>query len=382
MIHEYAQKIRRELHMQPEIGFDLDNTLKVVRRELDTDGIEYVENFGKSSIVATINPEKAQYTIGIRADMDALPITEENDVEYKSRVAGKMHACGHDAHTAMLLAVAKELNEIKDKINCRVKFIFQAAEEGLCGSRLLVADGVMKDIDEVIALHVEPKYDIGTIGLSAGAQTANSDRMTIDFTGKNAHAIRQHLGADAILMGVRAYNMIEQAIAKEVDPTNPVIFNAGEFHGGTAANIIADRCHIACTLRTWDGETEKRLLDKMEAICKMSAEISGGTSEFKHTSHYPAVINDEAVTKGIYNAAAKVIGEENIKGRARGMGGEDFAYYANEKPGCMFFLGVANEEKGTTIKNHNPKFNIDEDCLQIGIDIFKQYVLDNMNKTK
>lgn len=380
MQNEYAVKIRRELHMYPEIGFDLEKTLHLLKREFSEIGVQYTEEFGKSSIVATINPEKSSFTIGIRADMDALPITEENDVPYKSRIDGKMHACGHDAHTAIALATLKELYEEKDQLSCSVKFLFQSGEEAYCGAKYMVDDGVMDEIDCIVALHSEPSCPAGTIRLEAGAQNANASHFTLEFFGKSVHAAFQQNGVDANLAAIKAYVAIELMIAKNTAPKDVVIFNAGEIHGGTASNIISDYCRMNCTLRTWDNDTEKKLMENIKKIAELTAQMCGAQSKFTLCNHYPILFNDAELTEKMRQSAIKVIGEENvIPQNFRGMGAEDFACFANKKPGCMFRLGIANEAKRKTYGVHSSKFDIDEEALGIGVEILKQFVFDHMD---
>ncbi len=380
-MESYVIEMRRELHKYPEIGFDLEKTLGIVKRELDKMGVEYTEKYGKSSIVATVNPEKSQFTIGIRADMDALPIEEANDIPYRSCIKGQMHACGHDAHTAILLDTARRINEMRDKINCRVKFIFQSAEEyPPSGARLMADDGIMNDIDCVIALHVDSTFDVGAIGLSAGPQNATSDGFYLEFYGTPAHVANQQEGSDAIMMAVKAYTDIEFMIAKEIKAIDPVIFNVGAINGGVTNNIICDKCTMYCTLRTQKEANADYILTKIKQIIASVAEISGGKAEFVESKHYPIVDNDPVITEKIRLAAIKAVGEENvIPKRIQSMGGEDFSYFAKQKPGCMFRLGVRNEELGYTIGVHNDKFMIDESSLQKGSDVFVNFVLDNMN---
>ena len=379
-MNEYAQKIRRELHRHPEIGFDLPKTLATLRRELDGMGVEYTEKYGKSGIVATINPEKSHYTIAIRADMDALPITEMNDVPYKSEHEGKMHACGHDAHTAIALATLKELNAMRDSIGCRVKFIFQPAEEyAPSGAKLMAEDGVMDDIDVIVALHVEPTLNSGTVGYISGPRNATSDGFTLTFRGKSAHVAEQQYGRDAIMMAVRAYTDIEFVIAKEVSAREPIIFNVGSIHGGVANNVICDECTMFCTLRTHTDETAEYVLNKIRAICASVAETAGGSFEYEQKKHYPMVKNDPEVTELLRRAAVAVVGEENVLTSRRGMGGEDFSYFANIKPGCMIHLGVKSKDSDTVHGLHTDRFDVDEEALDIGVKIFKKFVLDNMN---
>ena len=378
-MENYVVNIRRELHRNAEIGFDLPKTLAIVRRELDLIGVEYTEKYGKSGIVATVNPEKTHHTIAIRADMDALPIKEENDLPYKSETEGVMHACGHDAHTAIALATLKKIYEMRDKISSRVKFIFQPAEEfAPSGAMLMARDGVMDDIDCIVALHCDTDYPAGTIGIVPEYMNATSDGFTLEFTGKSAHVAFQQYGRDAIMMAMRAYSDIEFAIAKEISARESVIFNVGAIHGGTANNIICDKCTMFCTLRTHYDTTANYLIDKIKRIGEAVASTAGGGFRFIQDKHYPALYNDPELCERMRSAAIETVGEENIFTKQRSMGGEDFSYFANIKPGCMFRLGVKNEELGITSGLHTPRFNIDERALDIGVQTFTTFVLNNM----
>jgi amidohydrolase len=379
----YVINTRRRLHEYPEIGFDLPRTLKLVRDELSAMGVEYTEQYGKSSIVATVNPEKSGFTIGIRADMDALPIKEATDLPFKSRLDGQMHACGHDAHTAILLDTCRRISAMKDKIACRVKFIFQAAEEyPPSGAKLMAEDGVMDGIDCIIALHVNTDYKAGEIALRYGARNATSDGFYLEFYGRPAHVAHQHRGVDAIMMAVKAYTEIEFTVAKEIKAQDAVIFNVGAIHGGTTNNVICDKCSMYCTLRTQSQENADHILGKIKKIISAVAETSGGKAEFIESKHYPIVINDDILTRRVELTAAKVVGEDKIFTREQGMGGEDFAYFANIKPGCMFELGVCPDVDGKVYGLHTDRLIIDESALSVGSDIFVQFVLDNMNGIK
>lgn len=380
-MNSYVTEVRRRLHEYPEIGFELDRTLAFLRGELDRLGVEYTEAFGKSSIVATVNPEKTDFTIGIRADTDALPITELNhDLPYRSKIDGQMHACGHDAHAAIVLDTCRRINEIRDSINCRVKFIFQSAEEyPPSGAKLMAEDGVMDGIDCIVALHVDTGYNTGEIGLSAGAQNATSDGFYLEFYGKAAHAANQEKGVDAILMAVKAYTEIEFMIAKETNAREPVLFNVGAIHGGAANNVICDRCSMFCTLRTQKSENADYIIGKIKKIISSVAESSGGEAKFVVSKHYPIVYNNPILTARVAEAAARTVGAENLLPRIQTLGGEDFSYFANLKPGCMFRLGVRNEERGSVVSVHNGGFRIDEDALDIGVRVFMNFILDNMN---
>lgn len=377
---EYVVKLRREIHERPEIGFDLTNTLTVVRRELDAMDIPYTEEFGKSSIVGTINPDGKGFTIGLRADMDALPIQEENDVPYASKNPGQMHACGHDAHTAILLATAKELKKREKDLTCRVKLLFTPAEEYIQpGCQLMVDDGVMDDIDCAVALHVNPDTPVGAIRTIAGPGNANSTGVTVEFFGKNSHAADQQNGHDAIAMAVQAYMAMETMIAKEFKAKEPRIFNVGAFNGGHTNNVICDYCKMFCTIRTFSDEVTEKILNRMRQIADGVAAMSCGTAKVTVNKHLPYVLNNPIVKQKVDEAAAKVIGAENVLVKKQGMGGEDFSFMSRKKPSMQFNLGSMMQDPALRHTVHHPKFNIDEDCLAVGVKIFLQFVLDNMN---
>ena len=377
---EYVVEMRRKIHEYPEIGFDLPKTLELVREELEKFGIEYTEKYGKSSIVGILNPEKSHYTIGIRADMDALPIQEKNDVPYKSKIDGQMHACGHDAHTAILLDTVRKLSEIKDQINCRVMFIFQAAEEfAPGGARLMIEDGLADELDCAVALHVSGN-ECGKIAVDKGPINSISNGFYLNFYGKSAHVASQEMGIDAITMAVKAYTAIEMMMAKEIGARECSIFNVGAFNGGTANNIICDSCSLFCTLRSWTKEADEKIESRIRKIIEAVASESGGKAEFVLAKRYPFVNNDENIADGIISAASEIIGKENIESNARSMGAEDFGFFGEKKPSCLFWLGVRNQAKNCIAALHQDTFNVDEDVLKIGSDIFVEFVKQNCNK--
>ncbi|MBE6629978.1 MAG: amidohydrolase [Ruminococcaceae bacterium] len=379
-MESYVVNLRRELHQHAEIGFDLPETLAILRRELDALGVPYTEQYGKSSIVATVNPEKSHFTIGVRADTDALPIEEQNDVPYRSCHKGIMHACGHDSHAAIVMETLRRVWAMREQIGCCVKFIFQAAEEyAPSGAMLMVKDGVMEDIDCIVGMHCDTNFPAGHLAITEGPQNATSDGFMLDFYGVSAHAARQHAGVDANVMALRAFMDIELMIAKEINAKKPVIFNVGAIHGGSANNIICDHCSMFCTLRTWEDGVAEYVLDKVKRIIEAVASTAGGSATFTLKKHYPIIQNDKKMTALFRAAGVKTVGEENMHENARGMGGEDFSYFANEKPGAFMRFGVRNEEKGYTIGVHNDRFMLDEDALEYGVRTFVQFILDNQN---
>ncbi len=376
----YVTRIRRELHQYPEIGFDLPRTLSLVRRELEAFGIPYTEEYGKSGIVATINEEKSHFTIGIRADMDALPVTERTSVPYRSKNKGQMHACGHDGHTAILLDTARQLAERKDEIRCRVKLIFQPAEEyAPSGASLMAEDGVMDGIDCALALHCDPKYDAGSIYITPGPQNAMSNGFLLEFFGKSAHVAYQQAGIDAIAMAVKAYVGMELAIAKEVAAKETCVFNVGAIQGGQANNVICDHASMYCTLRTWEEAVNDRMIGRIRGICQGVAKESGGKFKFTQKKIYPILVNDTKITDLLWECAAKVVGPEKMGKNDRIMGGEDFSFFARQKPSAMFRLGIRNPEKDCIYSLHQDKFNMDEDALSIGSAVFMQFITDHMD---
>lgn len=381
MIHSYAQKIRRQLHQYPELGFDLERTLTLLKNELDSLGVPYTEKYGKSSLVATITPKNYNgVTIGIRADMDAIPVQELNDVPYKSKIEGQMHACGHDVHTAVVLTTLKELNERKNELHCQVKFIFQASEEKFpCGGFFMVQDGVMEDIDFIVSLHCSPSNPVGKVGINEGVNCANIHDFDLKFIGKSSHVAKQHKGIDAISMAVQAYQAIELMIAKRLPEKERVAFNVGKINGGTASNVIASDCAMRCTLRTLSNDVDAFLMKHIEEICRRIADEMGGQFEYVELENRPLFSGDDIVTNQMRQSAQKVVGVENVFDKEATLGGEDFAYYAKEKPACMFYLGVNNVEKGITSPVHSGTFDVDENALEIGVKVFTQFVFDAMN---
>ena len=377
--NEYIKQLQHELHRIPELGFELPRTVAVVKRELDKIGIEYTEKYGKSSIVADLNPEKTNFTIAIRADMDALPITEQTGLEYSSEIEGQMHACGHDAHTAILIATAKTLFEMKDEIACHVRFIFQPSEE--CpesGAKMLVENGVMEGVDVIIGLHVGG-CNSGEIGLCVGASMAASRPFKLEFFGKSTHAATPHSGNDALAAAVRAYTSIKLMTSTELTPLERYICSICKLSAGTAQNVIADYAEMLGTIRTFNLDIDKYIIERIESIAESIKRETG--VDYKLTTHLKSgvVYNDPMISEKIIEAQKKVVGEENIAPIAIRLGAEDFAFYGEKAPAAFFRLGSYNAAKGCVAQAHNSEFRVDDDILHLGAETFVQFVLDNMN---
>ena len=375
---EYIISLRHEIHETPEIGFDLPNTIKIVKRELDKMNIPYSENYGESSVVAFINPEKKHFTIGIRADMDALLINEKTDLPFKSKIPGKMHACGHDAHTAMLLGTAKALKEMEDKLSCRVMLLFQPSEEGIrSGAGEMVKGGVMEEIDVIIGLHIENWLESGKIGVCAGSSMASSRNFRLDFNGRTAHATLPQSGADALAAAVRTYNNIQYMLGREINPFSKYVCSIGRLEGGTTQNVIADHAFMLGTIRTFDMELDSFLIRRIEEIAKNTAAETGVEAVLDTSLKAFVVYNNPYISELVLESAKKVA--SGIQKMPEKLSSEDFSQYLTKKPGVFIRLGTRNEEKGCTTLPHNNDFMIDEDAFPIGTDTCVQFVLDNMN---
>ena len=377
---EYIIALRREIHEYPEIGFDLPKTIAVVKRELDKLGIEYTEEYGKSSVVATINPDKKDFTIGIRADMDALLIQEKTDLPFKSKIDGQMHACGHDAHTAMLLGTAKALKAMEDKISCRVKLLFQPSEEGQrSGAALMVADGVMDDIDVIIGQHIENWLDVGTVGVCKGASMASSRTVKIQFFGKTAHATLPHSGIDALAAAVKTYNDIQFMLTREMNPFDRYVCSVGKLSAGTTQNVIADYAEMLISVRAYKNEVDEHIAKRIDQIAKNAADELSAKVEIESDLKCFVVYNNPYISELLLSSAGKIVGADNIAEMPVKMSSEDFSQYLTKKPGVFMRLGTRNQKKGCTTLPHNNDFLIDEDAFVYGSDTCVQFVLDNMN---
>jgi len=374
----YIIKLYRELHQVPEIGFELPKTLAIVRRELDNIGIPYTEEIGRSCIIATLNEGVGSKTIALRADMDALPMHEETGLPYASTHPGKMHACGHDAHTAMLLGTAKALKAMEKDIKCCVKFIFQSAEEILGGAKSICEAGFMEQVDEIIGSHISTVTPAGHIRLNRGCCYACSRGVKLHLYGRAAHVTSPARAIDAIEMAFRVYNDIKHLRDQELDPAERIILSLGTIHGGTVNNTICDHVEMEFSLRTGSTELNEYIYNRIGQIAEHISSEMGGSYKLETYKYVPALINTPAVCDGIVAAVAKAIGEDKLIEKKDSMGGEDFAYYALYKPAAMFDLGV----KVTDVPHfpaHNGKMRVNEDALDVTPKVFIQYILDHMD---
>ncbi|SCL91749.1 M20 metallopeptidase family protein [Sporanaerobacter sp. PP17-6a] len=380
-IKDWVIGIRRDFHMHPELGFEEYRTRDKIIENLKEIGIEYriVANTG---VVGIIRGKEGGKTVALRADMDALPIKEKNDVLYKSKVEGKMHACGHDAHSAILLGVSRILNDIKDELKGNVKLFFQPAEETTGGAKPMIEQGVLENpkVDGIFGLHVDNGLDAGQIGIRYGQMNAASDMIKIIIEGKNSHGAYPDLGVDAIAIAAYVITAIQTIISRNTDPRNSGVISLGVINGGYAGNIIADRVEIEGIVRTLDEETRERTIERIKNIVEKVAESMGGKGEIKRRKSYNALINDDKMVDIIKQSGEGFLEKKNvIKIKYPSFGVEDFSFFSEKCSGGFFLLGSKNEEKNIVYRNHTPKFDIDEDCLVYGVMVQVQNVLNFLN---
>ncbi len=357
---------RRTIHARPGLGFDVQPTADLVANEMERLGLAVQRGVGKTGVVGILGQGKSP-AIAIRADMDALPIQEENDVPYISQIPGCMHACGHDAHTAMLLGAATMLSRLN--LPGQVRFLFQPSEEvsdphGMSGANYMIADGALKGVDAVIALHVDAEQDTGKIEVSEGYANAAADSFTAHISGRGGHGAHPHECLDPIWLASQVLNAIYAVPSRRTGPLRPAVISVGSIQGGSAENVIPDTVTITGTLRSVDDKVRAQLVQELESALSISR-IFGG--DYSLDIHYgsPAIYNDPDVARLFQHVGFDLLGEENVLQGHITMGGEDFSLMAREAKGAMFSLGV--RKPGTTTRFlHTATFDMDEDALPIG----------------
>ncbi|HPD99622.1 MAG TPA: amidohydrolase [Bacillota bacterium] len=373
-LNDYLIKIRRHLHMFPETGFDCVNTSAFIEEELNKLKVDRIEHVGKHSLVATVCNGIGK-VIGLRADFDALNITEETNLEFTSKNDGVMHACGHDAHTSMLLAACKYLVENKDKWQGTVKFIFQEAEEGPDpgGAFYIVNSGILNDVEEFFALHVSPGFDTGELAINYGNALAAADTINLEFEGVGTHAAYPHLGVDPIVMQADFIMSIQSIVSRKVDPFKTAVVTIGMVKSGTTFNIIPNKAYLSGTVRTFSNDVRDLIEKRLKVIADTVAIKHDGKCKFEYIRGYDPTVNTfDSVDKMI--AAGKDIFDKITVLEEASMGAEDFSRYINLKKGAIAWLGVKNPD----IENyniHNSKFNLNEEALINGCKLFINIVM-------
>jgi len=369
-IKPWLINIRRELHEYPELGMEVHYTGDIICRELDKLGIKYDRHIGNAGVMAIIRGDKLGKTVALRADIDALPIEESNDVAYRSRNKGKMHACGHDAHTAIALGVANLLVKHKEELKGNVKLFFQPAEETEGGAVPMINDGCMENpkVDYTLGLHVQSYIETGKIEIRYGKLNASTDSLKVTIKGKRSHAAYPETGVDAIVITSQVISALQTLISRNISPLSSAVISFGSINGGTASNALCDCVELHGTLRTFDENLRTYLKTKIIQIVEGIASSMGGQGSVDIEEGYMSLINDSDVVDIIKENGEKILGKENILYKELpSLGAEDFSYFANCSKAAFFHLGCGNQEKGITEPLHSDLFDIDESCLEIGV---------------
>ncbi len=374
-IFEKVKEYREHIHENPELSYMEFNTMEYVSSILTHLGIPHQTGIGKTGVVALIKNDKHSENascIALRADLDALPILEENTVPYSSKKPGIMHACGHDVHTAILLGTAEILNTFKEYLPQPVKLIFQPGEEkNPGGATWMIADGVLENptVTEMVALHVFPDMEVGKVGFKEGIYMASCDEIYLTIHGKGGHGATPHQCIDPIMIGANLLVQLQQIVSRKCDPKIPCVLSFGHFESIGATNIIPSKAILKGTFRTMNETWRKEGLEEIEKQIKLIVESQGGIAELEISKGYPYLENDPIVTSKTKNKAIELLGTKNVEDLPIRLTSEDFAFYSHQVPVCFFRLGVRNEAKGITYGVHHPKFNIDEQALKIGVEM-------------
>lgn len=371
--------VRRDFHRYPELGMAEFRTRDKIVQYLEEMGIPYKKGVANTGVVGLIEGDKSGKTVALRADMDALPITEQNEVDYKSTIPGKMHACGHDAHTTILLGAAKVIQAHQGKLPGNVKLIFQPAEETVGGAKPMIEAGVLHNppVDGMFGLHMAPEIPVGQIGVKYGQMNAASDTILITIKGEGGHGAYPHTGTDAIVIAAHVITALQTIVSRNVDPREAAVLSIGTIQGGTQGNIVADEVQLVGTVRTFNPEVRKRVLQRIEEVLNYTTRSLGGGYTFDiGDDGYIALINDNTMVDVVKKSGEALLGRDNVQQMAMpSMGVEDFAYFAAAVPSAFFRLGCRNEAKGIVHGAHSGRFNIDEDSLPIGVAIQVQNVI-------
>lgn len=363
--------IRRHFHQYPELSFEEIKTSEYIKKLLDEIGVSYTDGWAGYGIVATINSSRPGIRRAFRADMDALPIQEESDKPYSSKIAGTMHACGHDVHTSSVLGAIMILNELKEHLQGTIDFIFQPGEEKHPGgASIMLKEKALgeKLPDFILAQHVFPSLPTGKVGIKSGQFMASADELYITIKGKGGHAATPHLAVDTILISAHIITALQQIISRNTDPTSSSVLTIGKINStGGATNIIPEEVKLEGTFRALDETWRFHAHDLIRRTCENIAISMGGSCDVNILVGYPSLINDDNVTKDVKAKMIDYLGKENVVDLPVRLTAEDFAYFSQVSPSCFFRLGTGNIDKGITSQVHTPTFDIDEDALEVGM---------------
>ncbi|NDJ60088.1 MAG: amidohydrolase [Chloroflexi bacterium] len=362
---------RRDLHQHPEIAFEEVRTAGIVAEELNRLGLEVQTGIGKTGVVGVLEGAQDGPTVLLRADMDALPVQEDNDTDYVSQTPGKMHACGHDGHTAIALGVAKVLAGHREQMAGRVKFVFQPAEEVGSGARAMVGDGVLNDPrpDVTVGLHLWNNMPVGQIGLTNGASMAGSSFFDVKITGKGSHAALPQTGIDPVVCAAHIVTALQLIVSRSLDPLENAVISVTAIHAGAAYNVIPQTAEMRGTIRVMKDEVHDLIVKRMDEIIQNISAALGCTAEFSYQRLTRPVTNDETVAAKLIEAFAPIIGAEAIVRTERTMGAEDVGEFMDDIPGVYFFLGAKDETRDAYYGHHHPRFSFDEAALPLGVEL-------------
>jgi len=370
-IHDYVIRMRRDFHKHPETGFTEIRTAGVIAEELRRLGLHVQTDIAKTGVVGALQVKGAAGTVAFRADMDALPVAEENNLDYKSQNEGVSHACGHDANMAMLLGAAKLMVQMKDKLRRNVKYIFQPCEEQHPGgAKGMIEQGVLQGVDEIYGLHIDPNIPSGIFGLREGATMAATDRVVISILGKGGHASTPHLCIDPIVVAAEVILAIQTIVSRKTNPLSPCVISLCQISGGTTFNVIPDNVRIVGTVRTLDKELRYKVPILLEEVVKGVTSLNGASYQFEYHKGHPLLYNPQSQAEFMRNRIVELFGSNAVEKMAPKMGGEDFSYYLEKIKGAYAFLGSGSIEKGTAHPLHSSRFLLDEDVLYMGSALF------------
>lgn len=375
---QHMINLRETIHMYPEDGFSEFTTSKIIIEELEKLGIKVQKNVAKTGVVGLIEGKYPGKTVLLRADMDALKIQEQADVEYKSKIDGMMHACGHDGHVAGLLGAAMILNELKDNLHGNVKLVFQPAEERDGGALPMIEEGVLENpkVDAAFAAHLWGYLNEGEVHLKEGPMMASPDIFNIKVIGKGGHGAVPQEAIDPIVITCQIVNSLQTIVSRKINPLDPVVITCGRIQGGDCHNVIPNEVELEGTIRTFNEETRNWVPKVMEDLIRGITTSQGAAYEFKYEPKYPALINDKDMTSFAKESLKKVVGEENVFDlKEPNMGGEDFAYFAQKVPSAFIFVGIANN-KSEPVIHHNPYFKWDSKNVGILAQSLSQIAID------
>lgn len=377
-------ELRRHFHMHPEVSFEEQETAREIAARLRALGLEVRERVGGGyGVVALLRGAGEdggeRRTLMVRADIDALPIAEANDVEYKSRAPGRMHACGHDGHIAIGLTLAQLLAGWRDRLAGDVKFAFQPAEEVASGAQLMIEAGVMRDpdVDAVIGLHLWSQTRVGDVVVVPGPFFASADMVTLTVRGRGGHGAMPYLNVDPVVAAAQIVVALQTLVSREINPLHAAVVTFGSIHGGSASNIVADSVELQGTVRAYDAADREHLLRRIPEVAEGVARALRAEAEFAVVAGTPAIINDAAIAALMRRAAEATVGPEHIPaGDQRQSVSDDMALFVEAAPGCYIIVGAGNPERGITAPHHNARFDLDEDCLPIGLEVLARAALE------